>query len=592
VVDECPKLRAIGLGPDALRRGTLCEGERDGAIGAQRQRRARELDLDDSRNSVAIAVVGVEDERLVSAVRVRGHTPATEAVHLDPFDGDASRGELVAPHLQNTQMVASLGPRERSRRARAPKLALTGRLVVCVDEGFARCPCAEQNFSQEERLVSEVGFEELVLARRGVLVILLVEAKAKPRPGLQWKLEKLHDRVERHGDARAGVDRDLGERREQKMPRELGPGWVAFGARQDLFGCRSLALHLEILAKSEGTGLGAGLRHVQSIERKGGLAPSREEIWKVRGVPATQRMSAAQRVDVIDVPERQRVKKLLHDRGGRDSLPRHGVARNVRKRHAIARRHQELQKRIAVGFARSDVGFAPLRPAQIERVIRLGRRKPAFAKPASEDHAKGERSQCRQRRERYAFALRRAHDAPQSCARELGGYAIAHGPLAEVALHQSVQAPQGAGKLLLLGLIRRRHVRLDERAQKPAPRAERELGPTRKPCVFDQGSQKKTERRRLAQLRRPHFERHVGLTLQLERLALLTDVAGHERAERQAPEALVPAQNVAGDVRSFVVAPVGAVHDTELLAPRGPPIGIGFGWRDERVRCGAQELLA
>src|ERR1019366_1983637 len=63
---------------------------------------------------------------------------------------------------------------------------------------------------------------------------------------------------------------------------------------------------------------------------------------------------------------------------------------------------------------------------------------------------------------------------------------------------------------------------------------------------------------------------------------------------RQAPQALVPVQDVALDIRRLVVAPIGAVHDAEAVAPGGPSNGIdvAHGPEDRGVEHEAHELLA
>ena len=82
-----------------------------------------------------------------------------------------------------------------------------------------------------------------------------------------------------------------------------------------------------------------------------------------------------------------RVEQLLDDRRGRERLARQRLARDVREVEAIARAEQELEERVLVALARRHVALAPPRPAQIERVLGVGRRELPLAHAAGEDDA-------------------------------------------------------------------------------------------------------------------------------------------------------------------------------------------------------------
>ena len=470
-------------------------------------------------------------------------------------------------------MVASLAGREDARRPASAQLALAHLRVVGRLELLAARGGLEHHLAQEQCLLPELRLERLVLARHHVLVLLLVEAETEPRPALERHLQELHDGVHRHDDAPVAERRGGRKSRQaQVLPQRRPRRVVLVGAGLHVVHGEHAPVPLQAAAQREGPRLGARLGEGHRAEPRCGLPV--KEFREVLRVPAPQRVAARQRGHAAHVPARQRVEELLHDRRRRERVPRQRIARYMGEEHAVPGPEDQLEERVPVAIARRHVSLATLRPAQIQRVLGVRRREPSLAHPAGEDHAERERPDRRQRRDDHPFAAARRRPPGEAPARQLRCDAIADGPVPQVDLRQRVDAPQHAGELIGLGVARRCDVGLHEDAQKLRPlaclhralRGERRVGHER--------SQEHPEGRRVVQLRAGHLVRHVRVGAHVEGRAVPAGVAHHESAERAAPQPLVPVEDIAVDVRPFVVRPIRAVHDAQRIAPAEPPLGV------------------
>src|ERR1019366_670235 len=212
---------------------------------------------------------------------------------------------------------------------------------------------------------------------------------------------------------------------------------------------------------------------------RSGLATDRsEEIGEVLRSPPPKGMAPAEPRRIDAVAALDRVQQLLDDRRGREPLARQRLSRHVREVQAIAGAEQELEEAVLVALARGDVALAASRPAEVERIFRLGRRELALAQSAREDNAKRHGPQRRQRGDDDALAGGAPREPLDATTRELARDPEADAQVAarpaEVDLAERVDASQAPRELLFFRGIRGRHVRLDEAAQKGGPLAHRE----------------------------------------------------------------------------------------------------------------------
>ncbi len=454
VIHEGAQHGAIALGRDPqvvpLLLGPLDEGDRRGGVGSHGQGSPADLDAPHARDPGRVDEVHVEHDGVEDLARTRVLAGATEANDLEGVDPLAARFELGAPRSERLEVGTALSTREHPRGARATELATAHRVVVGLLERASTRDRFEEHLAQEHHLLAHVGLERFVLARHRVVVFRLVEPDPEPRPTLQRELEELHDRVDGDRDAALRKRRGLEQPNETQVIGQLAEDGIGAGAREDRVGREAVPAAVEAPAKGERARLGVRFGEAHRPERRRRPDGAARRARGSTPAPSGAADGGGRSEDRSHTyPRSIGVEELFDHRRRRERLAGERFASDVREIEAIARAEQELEEPGLVAVARREVALAPPRPAQIERILRLGRRELTFAHAAGEDDPKGHRPRRRERRDHHPLAGVSARKGRDAAARELAGDAVAHAAIAEVDVAQGVQAAQAARDLLL-----------------------------------------------------------------------------------------------------------------------------------------------
>jgi hypothetical protein len=348
----------------------------------------------------------------------------------------------------------------------------------------------------------------------------------------------------------------------------------------------------EIGAHGEGLGQRPGARHalvaspggvVEGAAQLGGVALAHGQRIAVV-VEAVQRRLAGerrQRGGGRDAEvRREHLGELVHDRRRGPGLAGDRLAIDVRQHQIVLGGERELEERVAIAIARRDVAAAH-GGAQLEAGLAIRRRERGLAEADGEDVRERQRSMRRDARDVDAVGQGLAAialDLTEAAAGHGRGLGVVDDAAVEIELGEAGHRGADASQLVLRELVLAAEIRGGEIVEDLGPGAERGGVAAQPAGVGDERAREQREGGGGGLLVGGDLLGAIDPLLELGDQLGAGAGPGHERAEREALDALIPVERVlAGEVGAGVIGVVGAVDDAEGLGPRQPVVGIDAG---------------